>query len=216
MNFGASGISWPVPLSLMKNTMSFSTSHVSRASRIFSQDCHRVSTLRRRPRRGIWYSHTASSLTQTVEAMFAYVHRLLLVKSRRSSSRSWNFLMPISAVESLVLLIRTHIARCLPLLVPTARGLFEDLHSRFVVAAVGCKLDLRLLQLCLVLTFFLTHYHVSLSKISLDTETILLIAISSLQQCQRGVSMNTSRSPHTLFMACVCWIFVFRRRSMPF
>lgn len=70
MYLGGSGISCPVPFSLMKVTMSFSTSIVSRDSRIFS--------------------HEESSLTQTVEAMLAKVHRLLLVKSRRSSSRSWN------------------------------------------------------------------------------------------------------------------------------
>lgn len=71
MNFGGSGISWPVPFSLMKEEMSFSTSQSSRERRIFSQD--------------------ASSLTQTVEAMLAKLHRLFLVKSTRSSSRSWNF-----------------------------------------------------------------------------------------------------------------------------
>src|SRR6266566_8625087 len=70
MYFGGSGISCPVPLSLMKVTMSFSTSTFSRDRRIFS--------------------HDASSLTQTVEAMFAKVQRLLFVKSSLSSSRSWN------------------------------------------------------------------------------------------------------------------------------
>lgn len=38
MNFGGSGISWPVPLSLMKETISLSTSQSSRAKRIFSHD----------------------------------------------------------------------------------------------------------------------------------------------------------------------------------
>src|SRR3569833_2381750 len=70
MYLGGSGISCPVPLSLMKVEMSFSTSIFSRDRRIFS--------------------HAASSLTQTVDAMLANVQRLLLVKSRLSSSRSWN------------------------------------------------------------------------------------------------------------------------------
>ena len=59
MNLGASGISWPVPDSLMKPVMSFSTSQSSSDSRIFS--------------------HEASSLTHTVEAMLAKFHKLLLV-----------------------------------------------------------------------------------------------------------------------------------------
>lgn len=59
MNFGGSGISCPVPLSLMKLVMSFSTSQSSNDSLIFSQ--------------------AASSLTHTVEAMLAKFQRLLLV-----------------------------------------------------------------------------------------------------------------------------------------
>jgi hypothetical protein len=59
MNLGGSGISWPVPESLMKAVISFSTSQSSRDRRIFS--------------------HEASSLTHTVEAMLAKFHRLLLV-----------------------------------------------------------------------------------------------------------------------------------------
>ena len=70
MYLGGSGISCPVPLSVIKIVMSFSTSIFSNDNRIFSQD--------------------ESSLTQTVEAILAKVQRLLLVKSKRSSSRSWN------------------------------------------------------------------------------------------------------------------------------
>jgi hypothetical protein len=59
MNFGGSGISCPVPVSVMKLVISFSTSQSSRDRRIFS--------------------HDASSLTQTVEAILAKFHKLLLV-----------------------------------------------------------------------------------------------------------------------------------------
>jgi hypothetical protein len=79
MYFGGSGISWPVPRSLMKPTISFSTSQFSRDSRTFS--------------------HEASSLTQTVEAIFAKLHRLLFIKSSLSSSRSWN--LSAAAFQSL-------------------------------------------------------------------------------------------------------------------
>lgn len=55
----------------MKDVISFSTSQFSSASRIFSQE--------------------ASSDTHTVEAILANDHNEDLVKSSRSSSRSWNF-----------------------------------------------------------------------------------------------------------------------------
>ena len=67
--------------------MSFSTSQFSRDIRIFSHDYPQLANFQM----ALSCSLTASSLTQTVEAMFAKVHKLLLVKSNLSSSMSWNF-----------------------------------------------------------------------------------------------------------------------------
>jgi uncharacterized protein YqiB (DUF1249 family) len=63
----------------MKPMISFSTSQFSSESLTFSQE--------------------ASSLTQTVEAMFAKLQRLLFMKSNLSSSRSWN--LSAAAFQSL-------------------------------------------------------------------------------------------------------------------
>jgi len=116
MNLGGSGISWPVPLSLMNAVMSFPTSQSSNDKRIFSQ--------------------AASSLTQTVEEMLAKLHRLLFVKSIRSSSRSWNFCHAVSPrprAHSSV----TYVTGGLPVSIPPSSRLFQGLHSSLIFRARG-------------------------------------------------------------------------------
>jgi hypothetical protein len=69
------------------------------------------------------------------------------------------------------------VASRLPLSVPSSSSLLEDLDGSFIFVAVGGHLNLRLLQLRLVLALFLAHDHVTLGKVSLDLQTVLLEAI---------------------------------------
>ena len=72
----------------MKLVISFSTSQPSNDRRTFSQDFPKYQQLSLIKR---MCELTASSLTHTVDAILAKLHKLLLVKSSLSSSKSWNF-----------------------------------------------------------------------------------------------------------------------------
>ena len=95
---------------------------------------------------------TASSLTQTVEAMLAKVQRLDLKKSIRSSSKSWNFyIILISSFVSIgtffvagVFVISLHrtppsnLGSILPSFLPKPWWHFRNRHSRWSFVSASC------------------------------------------------------------------------------
>ena len=146
----------------MNDVMSFSTSQFSSESRIFSHDWILSAGTREPSDRKL----TASSLTHTVDATFAKVHKLLLVKSMRSSSRSWNF-CAFCQLGLVSLLRGTNITSEFPVSVPAACRLFQALHCSLIFIACGSHLNLGFLEFRFVLSLFLAHNHVTLRQITL-------------------------------------------------
>src|SRR5690606_28893032 len=80
-----------------------------------------------------------------------------------------------------------YITCCLPITIPALCRFFQSLNGSLIFSIRASKLNLGLLQLVLVLAFFLAHDHVTLGKISLDSEAVLLVAISCLLQVSISV-----------------------------
>jgi hypothetical protein len=105
------------------------------------------------------------------------------MKSIRSSSRSWNFCCHLLVVAWRVAADgNTYITGSFPIPVPASRGFLQGLDRRFILIARAGQLDLRFLELRLVLPLFLPHDHVRLRQESLDAQTVLFVPITSLKE----------------------------------
>lgn len=108
-----------------------------------------------------------------------------------------------------------YIACCFPLLVPSTCGLLKGLHGSFVLIAVGSQLNLSFLKLCLIFAFLLSHYHVTLSQVTLDAKAVLFVTIPSLTRSAH-THRDKAGAQQTLLTTCVCCTLSLWSRSIPF
>lgn len=83
-------------------------------------------------------------------------------------------------VESLFLKVLKFVGGGLPLSVPSNCGLFQYLDGILIFRVRSREADLCLLQLGLVSTLFLAHYHVALCEITFNFQAFLFVFVPSL------------------------------------
>jgi hypothetical protein len=86
----------------------------------------------------------------------------------------------LGIVDALLFEILELVARSLPVPVPPAGRLFQHLDRRLVLVARCRQVDLRLLQLRLILPLLVAHDHVRLRQEALDLQTVLLVSVACL------------------------------------
>jgi hypothetical protein len=92
----------------------------------------------------------------------------------------------------------THIAGGLPVAVPAARRLLKDLDGSLVLGARRRQVDLRLLELGLVLALLVAHDHVRLGEEALDLQTVLLVAVARLVDRRRLLHLELQQLLDTI------------------